>query len=52
MPKFLHEDNNDDYANDNNAKAKPIPWVCSERAISPFPTVISTCLDNFLPFSF
>ena len=24
---------------------------CSIRAISPFPTVFSTCLDNFLPFS-
>ena len=23
---------------------------CSQRAISPFPTVFSTCLDNFLPF--
>ena len=24
---------------------------CSSRAISPFPTVFSTCLENFLPFS-
>ena len=24
---------------------------CSKRAISPFPTVFSTCLDSFLPFS-
>ena len=24
---------------------------CSKWAISPFPTVFSTCLDNFLPFS-
>ena len=24
---------------------------CSSRAISPFPTVFSTCFDNFLPFS-
>ena len=24
---------------------------CSSRAISPFPTLFSTCLDNFLPFS-
>ena len=24
---------------------------CSWRAISPFPTVFSTCLDNFMPFS-
>ena len=24
---------------------------CSLRAISPFPTLFSTCLENFLPFS-